>query len=110
MKDSKLSARAARAVFFLRKCSHSMAKYSGRQVKAAISGDTPAGIDSLNIIGFLQEDAPVLSAQTIATGTVIVKGEIYDYMLGDNLEDAALIAAAIKGMSQKNGMAIRVVE
>ena len=80
------------------------------QVKAAITGETPAGIDSLNIIGFLQEDAPVLSAQTIATGTVIVKGEIYDYMLGDNLQDAATIAAAIKGMSQKNGMAIRVVE
>ena len=79
------------------------------QIKAAVTGETPAGIDSLGIIGFLQEDAPVLSAQTIATGTVIVKGEIYDYMLGDNLEDAAIIAEAIKGMTQKNGMAIRVV-
>jgi hypothetical protein len=78
------------------------------QLKAAISGE--GGIDSLGIIGFLQEDAPVLSAQTIATGTVIVKGEIYDYMLGDNLEDAAIIAEAIKGMTQKNGLAIRVVE
>lgn len=78
------------------------------QLKTAISGE--GGIDSLGIIGFLQEDAPVISAQTIATGNVIVKGEIYAYMLGDNLEDAATIAAAVKGMTQKNGLNIRVVE
>ena len=77
------------------------------QVKSAISG---SGIDSLGIIGFLQEDVPVLSADTKATANVIVKGEIYDYMLGDSLEDAATISAAIKGMTQKNGLNIRVVE
>ena len=80
------------------------------QIKTAISGESPAGIDSLGIIGFLQEDVPVLSASTIATGNVIVKGEIYNYMLGDNLEDAAVISEAIKGMTQKNGLNIRVVE
>lgn len=68
------------------------------------------GIDSLGIIGFLQEDVPVTSADTVATGNVIVKGEIYDYMMGDTLENAATIAAAVKGMTQKNGMNIRVVE
>ena len=77
------------------------------QLKVAISG---SGIDSLGIIGFLQEDVPVLSADTKATANVIVKGEIYDYMLGDSLEDAATISAAIKGMTQKNGLNIRVVE
>jgi hypothetical protein len=41
---------------------------------------------------------------------VIVKGEIYDYMLGDTPEDAAIIAPAVKGMTQKNGLNIRVVE
>ncbi len=68
------------------------------------------GLDSLGIIGFLQEDVPVQSADTFATANVIVKGEIYDYMLGDSLADAATIAAAVKAMTQKNGMNIRVVE
>ena len=77
------------------------------QVKSAISG---SGIDTLSIIGFLQEDVPVLSADTFATGNVIVKGEIYGYMLGDTQEDAATIAAAVKGMTQKNGLNIRVVD
>ena len=77
------------------------------QVKSAISG---SGIDSLNIIGFLQEDVRVLSASTVATGNVIVKGEIYGYMLGDTQSDAATIAAAVKGMTQKNGLNIRVVD
>lgn len=77
------------------------------QVKAAISG---SGIDTLGIIGFLQEDVPVLSASTFATGNVIVKGEIYGYMLGDTQEDAATIAAGVKGMTQKNGLNIRVVD
>ena len=75
------------------------------QVKAAVGN-----IDSLSIIGFLQEDVPVMGATTVATGNVIVKGEIYGYMFGDNLQDAATIAAAVKGMAQKNGMSIRVVE
>lgn len=77
------------------------------QLKAGISG---SGIDSLGIIGFLQEDVPVTSASTIGTANVIVKGEIYDYMLGDTQEDAAIIAPAVKGMTQKNGLNIRVVE
>lgn len=67
-------------------------------------------IDSLNIIGFLQEDVPVLSASTIATGNVIVKGEIYGYMLGDTPAQATSVAAAVKGMAQKNGLNIRVVD
>ena len=77
------------------------------QLKSGISG---SGIDSLGIIGFLQEDVPVIDANTIATGNVIVKGEIYGYMFGDNATDAATIAAAVAGMTQKNGLNIRVVE
>ena len=77
------------------------------QIKTAISGE--GGIDSLGIIGFLQEDVPVQSANTIATGNVIVKGEIYGYMLGGTPADAAIIAPAVKGMTQKNGLNIRVV-
>ena len=77
------------------------------QLKSAISG---SGIDSLNIIGFLQEDVRILSASTIATGNVIVKGEIYGYMLGDTQSDATTIASAVKGMTQKNGLSIRVVD
>lgn len=76
-------------------------------VKAAISG---SGIDTLNIIGFLQEDIPVINAYTQATANVIVKGEIYGYMLGDTASDATDIAAGIKGMTQKNGLNIRVVD
>lgn len=77
------------------------------QVKSGISG---SGIDSLGIIGFLQEDVPVLDGNTVCTGNVIVKGEIYGYMLGDSQEDAATISAAVKGMTQKNGLNIRVVD
>ena len=59
------------------------------QIKTAVTGQSPAGIDSLNII---------------------VKGEIYGYMLGATVTDAATISAAIKGMTQKNGLAIRVID
>lgn len=79
-------------------------------IKAAITGESPAGIDSLGIIGFLQEDVPVTSSDTIATGNVIVKGEIYGYMLGDTVDDAAAISTAVKAMTQKNGLNIRVVD
>ena len=75
-------------------------------ITTAASG---SGVDSLGIIGFLQEDVPVKSANTYGTCTVIVKGEIYGYMLGDTESEAASVAAAIKGMTQKNGLAIRVV-
>ena len=78
------------------------------QLKTGISSQS--GIDSLNIIGFLQEDVPVTSANTVATGNVIVKGEIYGYMFGDTQADAATISAAVKGMTQKNGLNIRVVD
>ena len=78
------------------------------QLLAGIAAE--GGIDSLGIIGFLQEDVPVASANTVATGNVIVKGEIYGYMLGDTQEHAATIAAAVKGMTQKNGLNIRVVD
>ncbi len=70
---------------------------------------TAAGIDSLGIIGFLQEDVPVTSAATVCTGNGIVKGESYGYMMGDTPETAAAVAAAVKGMTQKNGLNIRVI-
>lgn len=77
------------------------------QLKSGISG---SGIDSLGIIGFLQEDVPVIDANTVATGNVVVKGEMYGFMFGDNATDAATIATAVKGMTQKNGLAIRVID
>lgn len=80
------------------------------QIKTAVTGQSPAGIDSLNIIGFLQDDVPVKDSNTFATGNIVVKGEIYGYMLGDTVTDAATISAAVKGMTQKNGLSIRVVE
>lgn len=78
------------------------------QLLAGIAAE--GGIDSLGIIGFLQEDVPVIDANTLATGNVIVKGEIYGYMLGNTQANAATIAAAVKGMAQKNGLNIRVVD
>ena len=87
------------------------------QIKTAVTGQSPAGIDSLNIIGFTQEDVPVYQHGTGGSATynygtcnIIVKGEIYGYMLGATAADAATISAAIKGMTQKNGMAIRVID
>lgn len=73
--------------------------------------------DGLNIIGFLQEDVPVYQHGTVGnytynygTGNVIVKGEIYGYMMGDTVTNATSVKAAIKAMTQKNGMAIRVID
>lgn len=76
---------------------------------AALKAAGSEGIDALGIIGFLQEDAVVVENGQ-ATGSVVVKGEIYGYMLGDTAEDAAAISAAVKAMSQKNGLSIRVVD
>ena len=87
------------------------------QIKTAVTGQSPAGIDSLSIIGFTQEDVPVTQHGTggsatynYGTGNVVVKGEIYGYMLGDDAETAATVAGAIKAMSQKNGLSIRVID
>lgn len=86
------------------------------QIKTAVTGQSPAGIDSLSIIGFTQEDVPVIAHAGTSTtynyGTcnIVVKGEIYGYMLGGTVTDAATISAAIKGMTQKNGLAIRVID
>lgn len=84
------------------------------QIKTAVTGQSPAGIDSLNIIGFTQEDVPVLKDASnnynYGTCNIVVKGEIYGYMLGATVTDAATISAAIKGMTQKNGLSIRVID
>lgn len=73
--------------------------------------------DGLNIIGFVQEDTPVYATTVGDTTTynygtcnIIVKGEIYGYMLGDTVTQATAVATAIKGMTQKNGLSIRVIE
>ena len=81
------------------------------QLKTGISGQS--GIDSLNILGFTQEDVPVYyngSTYNYGTCNIIVKGEIYGYMLGGTVTDAATISAGVKGMTQKNGLAIRVID
>ncbi len=83
------------------------------QVKTAVSGTGAAGIDSLNIIGFTQEDTVVETDGTnynYGTCNIVVKGEIYGYMLGGTVTDATTISAAVKGMTQKNGLSIRVID
>lgn len=67
-------------------------------------------INSLNIIGFLQEDVVIQSNETVATGNIVVEGELYGYMLGDTVSQAATNAAALKGMTQKNGLQITILD
>ena len=85
------------------------------QLSTGISGT--GGIDSLNIIGFTQEDVPVYqhgsggsATYNYGTCNIVVKGEIYGYMLGATVTAAATISAGVKGMTQKNGLAIRVID
>lgn len=85
------------------------------QLKTGASAE--GGLDSLGIIGFTQEDVPVYQHGTGASATynygtcnIIVKGEIYGYMLGETVDDAATISEAVKAMTQKNGLSIRVID
>lgn len=85
------------------------------QLKAGASAE--GGLDSLGIIGFTQEDVPVYQHGTGASATynygtcnIIVKGEIYGYMLGGTVADYITISAAVKAMTQKNGLSIRVID
>lgn len=55
------------------------------------------------INGYLKEDAPLEDENTVATGTVVVDGDIYEYMFDD--EEAAIL----KALPQSNGMKIRFV-
>lgn len=48
--------------------------YTNEQVKGA------SDISTLGINAYLQEDAFINSASTIATGTAVYAGELYDYM------------------------------
>lgn len=75
------------------------------------------GIDSLNIIGFIQEDVPVVRhgsspnyTYNYGTCNIVVKGELYGYMFGDTVTNATTFSAALKGMTQKNGLSIRVID
>lgn len=63
--------------------------YTDAQVSAA---DTAEKLAALGINGYLQEDARILDANTVATGTVIYAGEIYEYMLGSK-------ASQLKGLT-----------
>ena len=85
------------------------------QLKTGASAE--GGLDSLGIIGFTQEDVPVYQHGTGASATynygtcnIIVKGEIYGYMLGGTVAEAHAISAAVKAMTQKNGLSIRVID
>ena len=75
-------------------------------ITAAVDGD---GIDSLGILGFLLKDVPVRDGKVQGTATIIVEGEIYGYMMGNTPAVAEIVSAAVAGMTQKNGMAIRVI-
>ena len=67
-------------------------------------------IASVNTVIKGKEDVVIKDSNTYATANVVVKGEIYGYMLGDTVTDATAISAAVKGMTQKNGLSIRVVD
>lgn len=60
-------------------------------------------VNTLGINGFLKEDAPVVDNKTVATGTVVVDGDLYGYMFDD------AVLTKLKKMSQLNGMKIRFV-
>jgi uncharacterized protein (UPF0254 family) len=78
---------------------------STNSIKVVTDAEITAASDvnTLGINGYLQEDVPIEDASTVGTGTVVVDGDIYDYMF-----DSA-IAAKLKAMTQKNGMKIRFV-
>lgn len=69
-------------------------------VKAATDA---TAIAALGINGFLYRDIPLESANTIATGDVVVNGDIYDFRF------SAEVAKVLKQIPQTNGMKIRVV-
>lgn len=54
---------------------------------------TAEDVTTLGINGYLQEDARIKDANTIATGTVIYAGEIYEYMFD------AKVAAKLKALA-----------
>lgn len=62
-----------------------------------------ADVNTLGINGFLKEDAPVVDNKTVATGTVVVDGDLYGYMFDD------AILTKLKKMNQPNGLKIRFV-
>ena len=68
--------------------------YTDAQVKESetASGDgAAAGVASLGINGYLEEDIVVASKDTVGTGTVIYNGVLYGYMF-----DADVLAALQK--------------
>lgn len=67
----------------------------------AASGST--AIAALGINGFLYRDIPLESGDTVATGDVVVNGDIYDYAFSKKA------AEVLKQIPQSNGMKIRVV-
>lgn len=62
-----------------------------------------ADVNTLGINGFLKEDAPVADNKTVATGTVVVDGDLYGYMFDD------AVLTKLKKLNQTNGMKIRFV-
>lgn len=77
---------------------------SGRPVKFDMSAKTmvvytdaqiteAADISTLGINGYLQEDAYLTDANTIATGTCVYEGEIYEYMFDE------AVVTALKGLA-----------
>lgn len=58
--------------------------YTAEQVKASDA-------DTLGINAYLQEDAVIADANTVATGTAVYSGEIYEYMFDADV--AAILKA-----------------
>lgn len=66
---------------------HELTVYTDEQITGA------ADISTLGINGYLQEDAYITDANTIATGTCVYAGEIYEYMFDE------AVVTALKGLS-----------
>lgn len=60
-------------------------------------------IAALGINGFLYRDIPLESENTVATGDVVVNGDIYYYAFSEAAEKV------LKQLPQPNGMKIRIV-
>lgn len=70
------------------------------QLAACVSGDT-VDKDKVAVLGFngyLYNDAPLTDENTVATGAVIYRGEIYGYMLSENAVKVIQASGLVPGV------------
>lgn len=68
---------------------HQITVIKDDEIKAAVevpeSTTEAEAVAALGINGYLQEDVYIASEDTVATGTVVYAGEIYEYMFDDEV-------------------------